>query len=250
MSNVEIWKMVESGNAFGNMTPSDLNTDYTISFHSWRDPINRDERYRDHSTCRSFYHKYLKEAPKEVACVNGYAGNTTYVSLKHLKAWCFGYFDEVIAAERAIKQSAEEKKRMEKMLAATAKISTKMPAKSSLAIELAKAGFSGEEYFSFFQNDLLVVSWTEWDTSTRSGVYCSVSTVTDYHVRRTIAYDISGTEPKRIGAGYERRLFRTTEKGVVSEHYSANAFSANIVDSKINITFGDGDTVSIELKRG
>lgn len=238
MNTIEIWKMVEeimnNGNFYGVEVCRDVVTWTT---------------YKNHRA-DLFVKNYLQDVPH---VVGGKGGTMQYpkttISLKYLKAWCLGYLDELLAAEDAIRESAAEKTKMEKVLKATVEISKKIQ-ESSLAIELAKKGFSGEECF-FLHDNLLVVSWTAWDTSTRSGIYCSVSTVTDYHVRGAVAYEVSGAKLKKIGRNTQRKLFRTTEQGVVSEAYRPEVYRIEVADGKIQIKFlSDTETISIEIKEG
>jgi hypothetical protein len=237
----ELISKLDSGErVFGYETPHDIKNGI-VRFHSWEN-----EGY----LCRKVVEEYgVPSGPRGVIeWTSGYAGNTTNINLKYFRAFAKGKLDKLLKKEeerkeekRRAEKKKEEEKRSEELLG-------KVPEELKSFVEsFVKEGFSGYEGF-FGQDDLVIVTSTEFDTSTHGvGQYCTPSTVTDYHVRICKVYQVVESNLNEIARGSERKLFRTTERGVVDKHYEVNVVSVKRRKGSIWIEFKDGG-MSVDIK--
>ncbi len=256
----ELKKLAKGEKIFGNLTPEDIRNG-VVSFHSWYDPMNRDERYVDHATCRWFVETHPSIKHPTIIWTDGYAGNTTNISLKHLHAWVFGYLPELLKNEELLEEVLNQKLSDKKTESVTKKVIDILPdGFKILAVDLGKLLRDVPCHVPMsclIRENLLAVTYTDWKShlwynSWDDPTYCTelkagdyVNEVDDYHHRSTIIFCINGSSISIVGSSQEKSLFRTTRRGIVGRCYDSHISGVHRTNKKIVITFKTGGNLII-----
>lgn len=268
-----IKNLFESGeikNVFGNLFPKENGI---VTFNTFYDPINREEKYEDHDKCRTFYREilggsayklYVDDVPLQVAWKDGCAHCTTHISLKYLKAFAFGESFALLEKEQEEAQK-EKAKKVEVSISVVSNLLALWGLEDVVSSKIARYLVETEGIISksmamlgaFKTGDgLTIVSYTYFKTKTSyvgwdDPVYCTrpnpaehSNKVTDFHNRITLIFD---NDLRVIGSKWEEKLFRTTDTGVVSEHFSNKILEAKTADGKLLLNFADETEIEIVL---
>ena len=187
--------------------------------------------------------------PREVLGYGGYAHKEVTVNVGFLKVFAKGELRTAVEKANEETRKKNEKKEKDSQKKKEEDISKEVLSIKDLlpGVSNGQARFVAEysldnkivvqkEQLALVDN-LLVISYTKWDTTiTTKKSYCSVGgTVTDYAVRWIKVFDLE--KHTIIGSKKESHLFRTTQKGVVGQHYDAKIVSAQKNKREVIVTY-------------